>query len=245
MLRILKTAAAALAAGAGLFAPVAHAGDGSGIFSAIQLTTDYRYHGISNSDRHPAVQGYVHYYRPDGWYAGLFATQVDFNDPGKTSYELDYYAGKNIALEGGKSELKLEAMYTAYPDNKTFGPTYDFLQVKAQARRTMGKLTLTGLTSFVPEGSYRSGQIWRLESEAVYAVAPNLRLKAGAGRQWTGHRPERNYWALGAAVTWKTLTLDVSYQDTNLSRAECGFSPDVCGPAVVGTLTVSLPPVMF
>jgi uncharacterized protein (TIGR02001 family) len=239
-----KTAAAALAAAAALPAPLAQAGDWGGIFSAVMLTTDYRYQGVSNSDRHPALQGYVHYWRPDGYYAGVFATQVDYNDPGHTAYELDYYAGKNFRLEGGKSELKLEAMYTAFPDNKTPGPTYDFLQLKVGARRTAGKLTLNGVTSFVPEGSYRGGQIWRVEGEAAYAVAPHLTLKALAGHQWAGHRPDRSYWSLGGVATWKTLALDLRYQDTDLSRSECGFNPDVCGPAVVGTLTINLPPIL-
>ncbi len=76
---------AALATAAVLLAipPTARAADlntlfSGGLFPGITLTSDYRYEGVSESSGHPAVQGYVHWYRPDGFYAGVFATQVDF-----------------------------------------------------------------------------------------------------------------------------------------------------------------------
>src|SRR5690242_10077985 len=67
-----------------------------GLFSFVGVTSDYRYQGVSNSDGEPALQANIHWWRPDGLYLGLFATQVDFNDPGDTSYELDLYGGKNF-----------------------------------------------------------------------------------------------------------------------------------------------------
>src|SRR4051812_30299679 len=90
----------ALLAATLLSAPAAGQAPGSrgGLHSAVTLTSDYRYQGVSNSDRHAAVQGVVHYFRPDGWYAGLFATEVDFNDF-STSYELDFYGGKTLKLD--------------------------------------------------------------------------------------------------------------------------------------------------
>ena len=239
-LRVLP--AAAVIAAAALPAPPAHAGEWGGIFSAVTLTSDYRYQGVSNSDNHPAAQGYVHYGRPDGWYAGLFATTVDFNDYG-TSYELDVYGGKNIRLDP-KTELKLQGLVTVFPDNRTPGPTYDFVQASVAVTRKTGPLTVSALTSYVPEASYGSGKAWRLESEASYAVSPHLMLKGLVGRRWIDRGSDRNYWSLGAAATWNRLTLEVRYVDTNLSRARCGYNPDICGPAVVGSVTASLPPIL-
>jgi uncharacterized protein (TIGR02001 family) len=235
-------AAAALIAAAMFPAPPAHAGEWGGIFSAVTLTSDYRYQGVSNSDNHAAVQGYVHYWRPDGWYAGLFATQVDFNDFG-TSYELDVYGGKNIELDK-KTELKLQGLYTTFPDNRTPGPTYDFVQASVALTRKDGPLTVIGLTSYVPEASYGSGEAWRLESEAGYAISPRLTLKGLIGRRWIERGSDRTYWSLGAATGWKHLTFEVRYQDTNLSKARCGYNPNICGPALVGSVTASLPPIL-
>lgn len=222
----------------------ARAGDWGGIFWFVALTSDYRYQGASNTDGNAAVQGNVHYWRPDGYFAGLFASQVDFKDPGHTSYELDSYAGKNFKLDGGATELKLQAMYSAYPDNRTLGPTYDFLTLSAGARHTADKLSTGATFAFVPEGSYRSGKVWRVESTADYALTPNLTLKALVGDQWGGRGHARAYWSLGATATWKRFGFDLRYTDTDRTRANCGFLPKTCDAAVIGTLTVNLPPIL-
>jgi uncharacterized protein (TIGR02001 family) len=215
----------------------------SGVFSSVTLTSDYRYQGVSNSDRHAAVQANVHYFRPDGWYAGLFATQVDFNDVG-TSYELDFYGGRTLKLDG-RTDLKLQGLLTAFPDNRTPGPTYDFVQGGVSVIRREGPLTITGLTTFVPRASYGSGQAWRIEGGADYAVTRHVTLKALAGRRWIERGADRDYWSLGAAVSWRFLTFEARYQDTNLSRARCGYNPDICGAALTGQVTAAFPLILF
>ncbi len=222
----------------------ARAGDWGGVFSALILTSDFRYQGVSNSGGHPAVQAYVHYWRPDGFYAGAFASQDDASYPGAPTYEVDSYAGKNFSLDHGRTELKAEAMYTAMPDNRTPGPTLDFFQAKLQAKHTAGPWTNTALVSYVPEGPYRSGQTWRVEGESDYALNPHLTLKALSGYQWGGRGHERSYWSLGAVTTWKTLAFELRYVGNDRTRANCGFRPKACDAAVVATLTVSLPPIL-
>lgn len=241
--------AAALALAVATTAPAARAGDWGGLFPSIWLTSDYRYQGVSNSDRQAALQGNVHYWRPDGLYAGVFASTVDFND-GSTSFELDSYAGKNWDLDKGRTRLTAEVMHTAFPDNKTPGPTYDFVQFKVAARRQQGPVALMATTSYVPEGSYGAGYAWRLEGEAQYAVTPALTLKALAGRRLEETRSDRAYWGLGASLgiggqpLWRDYVLEVRYQDTDRGKRDCGYIPDICGPAIVGTITVNLKPIL-
>ncbi len=216
------------------------AADGpSGIYAALDLTSDYRFQGSSNTDGNAAVQGVLHYFRPDGWYLGVFGSQVDFKDPGKTSYELDFYGGKRFALEGGRSELKLQAMRSVFPDNATPGPTYDFWTFQASARRTWGPLALNVLGAFVPQGSYHSGKVWRVESEVDYVVSPNLSLHAIVGDQWGGRNHTRAYWSVGPQLSWKALQLDLRYVGTDRTRETCPFLPKSCDPALVATVTAS------
>lgn len=225
---------------------VAHAGanDWGGLFSAVTLASDYRYQGVSKSLGHPVTQGYVHWWRPDGLYAGLFATQVDFGYAGAPTYELDGYAGKNFSPDGGKTELKLEEMWTVFPDNRTPGPTLAFAQTKIQAKHTAGRWTAIALASYVPHGSYGSGEVRRIEGEADVALTPRLTLKGLLGNQGGGRGHERTYWSLGGAYTWKTLSFELRYVDNDRTRRNCGFQPKACDAAVVGTLTVALPPIL-
>ena len=238
-MRLLPATAILLAAS--LPAPLAQAHEWGGVFSAVMVASDYRYQGASSSNLKPVVQGYAHLYRPDGYYAGVFATQVDYGYASSPTYELDLYTGRNI--QRGKTELKLEAMYSTYPDNETWGPTLDFLSLKAAAKRTDGKLALGGAAVFTPQGPYGAGEGWRAEGEAGYVLNPHLKLNALAGHSWTHRGHDRSYWELGATTSWKNLALEVRYTDTNLDRLRCGFNPEICGPALVGTLTVSLPPI--
>lgn len=241
----LPAAAALIFAAAQLPAPSAHAEPGArgGLYSQLTLTSDYRYQGVSSSDRHPAIQGVVHYFRPDGWYAGVFASQVDFDDVG-TSYELDLYGGKTLKL-APKIDLKLQALAASFPDNRTPGPTYDFVQGGVSVIRREGPVTMTGLATYVPAGSYGSGQIWRAEGEVTYTLGKGVALKALAGRQWTERRPDRTYWSLGGSAQWKHLIFEVRYQDTDLSKARCGYNPDICGPALTGSVTAVMPMILF
>src|SRR6185295_4499979 len=59
---------------------VARADGAWGPFTAnISLTTDYRFRGISQSDRDAAVQGGFDFAQ-NGWFAGVWASSVDFLD---------------------------------------------------------------------------------------------------------------------------------------------------------------------
>lgn len=217
-----------------------HAADW-GVFSGITLASDYRFQGVSSSDNHAALQGYVHWQNTDNLYVGVFASQVDFNDFG-TSYEVDIYAGRHFDFDGGKTRLSPSLMYSTFPDNETPGPTYDFLQAKLDAQRTEGKVTVKATAAFTPQASYGSGQAWMVQTQGLYALTDKLKLDAAVGHRWVGRGEDRSFWSLGAVYSWKALTFDLRYEDTDLRRQECGFNPDVCGPTVVGKLTVALPP---
>lgn len=236
--------AAFFAALAAAYGPAARAGDWGGIFSGVMLASDYRYQGVSQSRGHGVMQGYVHWQDRAGWFAGVFATQVDFGYDGGPTYEIDSYAGKNLEFDGGKTELKLQGMYTSFPDNRTPGPTLDFFQASVQARRRAGPWTLMATAAYDPEGSYGSGPVKRLEAEADYQATKWLTLKAQLGAQGGGRGHERTYASLGAVATWKTLAFELRYQATDRTRRNCGFQPTACDPGLVGVLTVNLPPIL-
>lgn len=239
--RIALPAAAALLATA-LLAPAVRAQ--SGLYSHVTLTSDYRYQGVSSSNGKAALQGVVHHFRPDGWYAGLFVSEVDYGYEQSPDYELDFYGGRTLRLDR-KTELKLQGLATIFPDDRTPGPTLGFVQGGVSLIRKEGPLTLTGLTTYVPRGSYGAGQIWRVEGEAAYALDKSVTLRVLAGHQATERRPDRTYWSLGGEVRWRHLILEVRYQDTDLSQARCGFVADICRPAVTGAVTAVLPLILF
>lgn len=206
----------------------------------LMITSDYRYDGVSESAERPVIQGSLYWWRPDMTYAGIFVTQVDLRDPGKTSYEVDYYVGHKFKVKG--TEITPEAMYTAFPDNRTWGPTYDFLQLKVKANRKIEKLTYGGEISWVPEAPYRGGTNWRAAALAEYQLSPRLALTAKVGEVWTHRGPDRLFYEVGGKFTAKSAWVELRYMGTDLKPSQCGYlQNDWCSPALVATLITNLP----
>ena len=207
-------------------------GDSGRVYGAVGVTSDYRYNGVSYSDGSPALQGYLHWWRPDGFYAGLWVTGVELDDPDNTSIESDLYAGRHFEL--GNTRVSVEALYTFFPDTSTPGPTYDFLQLKVRVARSFRAFTLGMLSAWTPEASYASGTAWRAAIDGAYDIDDHLKVTANVGRRWIERGVDRSYWDLGLIASGQRLSLDVRYVDTNLTARECGFAK--CGAAVVATV---------
>lgn len=175
----------------------------------------------------------------------MFASTDRFKGAVGATFEADAYAGRNLELKDGKTRLTGEAMYSSFPDNRTPGPTLDFLQLKLAAQRQEGPLTAKTTVSFTPEGSYGSGRIWLIDNEASWAIRSAYTLKARVGHRWSEVGADRTFWSLGGAWKHKNLTVELRYEDTDLFKRECGLNPDICGAAFVIALTAALPPVIF
>src|SRR5262249_10123636 len=88
----------------------------------VSLTSDYRYDGLSSSDRHGTVQGSFYLWRPDKLFAGVFASGVDNG----ASTEIDLYGGRKFDI--GATHLQLQVLGAFFLDQKyrDFIPTYNF-----------------------------------------------------------------------------------------------------------------------
>lgn len=199
------------------------------VYPSVSLTSDYRYNGVSYSDREPALQASVHWLGPRGWYAGAWTSGVDFNDPGNTSIEADVYAGRTVEL--GPARVSGELLYTFFPDKTFRGPTYDFVQFKVRGSRSFDAFTVGAVAAWTPQASYRSGTAWRVALDGSYAFSPVFKASAAVGRRWIETGFDRTFWDAGVTATWKKLALDLRYVDTNLDQRQGSAT-------VVATLTL-------
>ena len=112
----------ALACGAALLATSAVA---QAEFSAnIGATSNYVWRGMTQTDDRAAIQGGVDYAHDSGFYAGTWASNVDFPGAGDTGAEVDFYAGFGGEISGIGYDLGY--VYFAYPqhDDADFGEIY-------------------------------------------------------------------------------------------------------------------------
>ena len=65
------------------------------ISGEIGVTNDYRFRGVSQTAGDPAIQGSLDYSHDSGFFAGAWASNVDFDEPDYSgpAIELDLYAG--------------------------------------------------------------------------------------------------------------------------------------------------------
>ena len=66
----------------------------SGPFSFnIGIVSDYAFRGVSQTNEGPAIQGGMDYAHDSGFYAGVWASNVDFVDNDGANAEVDFYLG--------------------------------------------------------------------------------------------------------------------------------------------------------
>ena len=80
----------------------------------VAFTSDYVWRGMTQSDG-PAIQGGFDFEAEGGFYAGIWGSNVNFNDGAGS--ELDYYAGYGFSM----GDVGVDIGYIAfdYPENQT------------------------------------------------------------------------------------------------------------------------------
>ncbi|MEJ6021251.1 TorF family putative porin [Ramlibacter sp. PS4R-6] len=119
-----KLALAALSLSGAAFAqtaPAAPEPDYS-LSANVALVSDYRFRGIAQTSKKPALQGGVDFSHKSGFYAGTFLSNVkwvkDFNGATKGGYEWDLYGGfKKEVLDGFTLDVGL--ITYRYPGNNS------------------------------------------------------------------------------------------------------------------------------
>lgn len=212
----------------------------------VQGTSDYIFRGQSQTARDPAAQagadiGY-------GWfYAGTFLSNVDFKYPTggvhDASAEFDVYLG--IKPKVGAVTLDVGLITYNYAWSKSAG-TYDpsFQEIKAGASVTvLNDLTVGGTFFWSPDYFGQSGQTITVEGTASKPIAKiqNVEFAVSGTVGYTSFADHSNldytYGNLGLTATYKSISLDARWWDTDIK----GGCPGVyqCSSAFAGTLKYS------
>jgi len=238
----------AMASALTLLAGAARAGASSDWAASgyIDVTSDYRFRGISQNNREPSPEASINIFGPEGFYAGTWWAKTNWDGAGHPSFEADFYAGKHTDLYG--TDLNIQAYYYSYPDyGHFFGPkNASYYETIVQLSHSFGALSLTLTGAWSPEWSLGGGNGYYVEGTASYAVNGWLSISGNAGHQWVDATAyDYTHWDLGATVTYGNWALDARYAGTDLSPEECGgywmITKGACSATVIGTLTYNIP----
>ena len=98
--------------------------------STVNLTSDYTFNGVSQTMNDPALQASFDYAADNGFYAGTWASNVDFGGADDTNIEWDAYVGKFYQLNNKVGLDTGIAYYTYHGDDAS--DTYNYPEAYAK-----------------------------------------------------------------------------------------------------------------
>lgn len=181
------------------------------ISSTITLTNDYDFRGVSQSGEDPALQASFDYAdQNSGWYAGAWASNVDFGD--NTDFELDLYTGFTGKTDAGLGWDAGLIYYTYDESNYNFPEIYSALSYSY----FKGKLSYTNDYG----GDSTRGHVgaFNLALDAsVPLPVENLAATAHIGRSEGNHGfADYTDYSVGVTYAVQKFNLGLKYVDTNL-----------------------------
>ncbi|WP_380878794.1 exported protein [Sphingomonas sp. DBB INV C78] len=213
------------------------------VSGSVALVSDYRFRGVSQSDKEMAIQGGITVGHESGLYAGTWGSSLSgWGTFGGGNMELDLFAGYKLPVGGATVDVGLTwYMYPGGADNTDFAEPY----VKVSG--TAGPVSLLAGIAYAPKqealGNFSAtpqsrGQkednlyLWGDASGAIPGTPITLKGhigysdgNPGLGPNGTSIAPTGKYWdwLVGADVAVGPVLLGVAYVDTDISKADSAY----------------------
>jgi uncharacterized protein (TIGR02001 family) len=219
------------------------------VAGSVALVSDYRFRGVSQSDRKMTVQGGITVTHDSGAHGGLWGSNLaGWGTFGGANLELDLVAGYAARLGGGAT-LDGGVTWYVYPGGAR---RTAFAEPYAKLSGTAGAATLTAGAAYAPpqqaigrwyddgaaaaSGRYdhrgASDDNLYLWGDGAIAIAGtpltarahigHSRGQDGLGPNATALAPTGSYWdwSVGIDAAWRGLTVSLGWADTDIARRD-------------------------
>ncbi|GAA3995677.1 TorF family putative porin [Sphingomonas humi] len=185
------------------------------------LVSDYRYRGVSQSNRRPAVQASLTLAHTSGIYGSVWSSSIDDYVANGGDQEIDLTLGFRKSF--GATTVDTGVLYYYYPGSG--GANTDFAEPFVSVSHTVGQVTAKAFAAYAPKqkglsvGSGAEDNLY-LAGDLGFAVPKSpITLSAHLGRSFGPSYitlgKAHTDWSLGASAMWKSLTLGLAYVDTD------------------------------
>ena len=226
---------------------------GAGYASAAEFSgnvaylTDYRFRGISQGDRSPAIQGGFDIEFEGGFYLGTWASNVSSWSGG--TIELDWYGGWTMDLNDS-SGIDVGVFYYGYPEDDA-DPGLDFVEI-------YGNYSYQDLTlgvAYSPDYFAETDSFFYLYGDYSFGLAENLSLDIHLGFNIFNDKdagaafgigevddPKDQYidYAIGLSTSAMGVDWGLQLIGTDLDDDECFDGFKGCESAIVVSVSKSL-----
>jgi len=194
------------------------------------VVSDYRFRGVSQTDKRFAVQGSFTLSHASGFYLSVWGSSIDDYVAAGGDQEIDLIGGYKTTLSG--TTIDSGFLYYYYPGSG--GANTDFFEPYLNASHTFGPVGLNYAWSQKGQScSYDPRCGGKAKEDSLYTYGELSGAIPGVPLTFTGHLGEswgrsyltnglKNYtdWSLTAAYTWKALSFSVAYVDTDFKKGE-------------------------
>jgi uncharacterized protein (TIGR02001 family) len=177
----------------------------------VALVSDYQWRNVTQTNYDATIQGGLDLSTSNCFYAGVWASGVDFNNGTDSNLEVDVYGGFTFTFAGLDADVG--AIYYAYPDSGPAEP--DFWEVYGRLSKTFDKVTLGGSLNWDPDNE----NIY-IDAGVDFAVTDTFTLSAGFGHYEFDLGGDYDGWSVGGALDVGGVSLGLSYHDTDITGLE-------------------------
>ena len=184
-----------------------------GLTANVAVVSDYRFRGVSQSFRRPALQGGADWAHDSGFYVGTWASTVDKDFLTDTAgVEWDIYGGYKFPIGAGWTG-DVGLLQYLYPGESLWNTTELYVGASWEWFSVKYSHSISDDT-FGFADSRGSGY---LDLTAAYPLRDDLKLIAHAGHQRFHNYSDASYtdYRLGATYDWKGFTWGASVVGTN------------------------------
>lgn len=200
--------------------------------ASIAATTDYVFHGISQTYDRGAVQIGANYQDPQDWFVGIWGSNVDPYPLAASAVELDLYAGISQPLGGDFNATLTYTRYQYVDDPRPARYDYDELQLSASyLDRLSGSISYQpDLTQYSELGLAQHKSSLDYELAARWPLPMGLAVGGGIGYYDLQRLFGLSYWAADFAVryVYRRVSLELTrfFAASNASRLYDDASAD-------------------
>ncbi len=199
------------------------AGASAQVSSTINLVSDYTFNGVSQTDNSPALQASLDYAAESGFYAGTWASNLDFGSSDDTNIEWDVYLGQYFQLN---EKIGLDAgiaYYTYHGDSASDTYNYPEAFAKFGYSSEMGDTELNFWYSWDYFGLDVGHYIAMVAHTVEIAAGHNVRFSFDRSTSndeakwaWDGN-DAYNHYRVEYITSWEGFDLNLALEDTNMN----------------------------
>ncbi|WOF42104.1 TorF family putative porin [Sphingopyxis indica] len=193
------------------------------VSGGINVVSDYRFRGISQSEEKVELQSTVTVSHISGLYAGAWGSGLP-DSPRYGQYELDLYGGYAAEIAPGTS-IDLGATYYVYPGNRDRAGPSDYVEAAGRLSHDLGPVSATAMLAYAPKQKSLGDDDNLYLNLDLSSGIPNSPVTLTASVGYTdgalgtaatnGHYLD---WSLGARIIHGPVTLSARYVDTDIRK---------------------------